>query len=181
MNSTLTPPPTPAPADPSPAARLAPPTHRAASPANNYLRAKVMTATPEQLQMMLYDGAVRFAEQGRAAIERRDREAAYTALGKSQKIILELQGSLKRSVNPELCDKLIGLYNFIYLRLVDAGMRHEVGPADEALRILRYQRETWALLLDQLSKQKAGAAAMKMAFPDPSGKMEGQMRLSLSA
>ena len=37
--------------------------------AQNYLRMRVMTATPEQLQMMLYDGAIRFAEQGRAALE----------------------------------------------------------------------------------------------------------------
>ena len=55
--------------------------------AQTYLRTKVMTATPEQLQMMLYDGALRFGEQARVALQAKDYEKSYTAISKVQKIL----------------------------------------------------------------------------------------------
>ena len=45
--------------------------------ANNYLRTKVLTATPEQLQMLLFDGAIRFGEQARTALEQKNYEQSY--------------------------------------------------------------------------------------------------------
>src|ERR1700742_2633411 len=86
--------------------------------AQNYLRTRVLTATPEQLQMMLYDGAIRFTDAGKAAIIRKDWEATYLNLSRAQKIITELSSSLKPSIAPELCAKLSSLYNFIYRKLV---------------------------------------------------------------
>src|SRR5438045_3268978 len=47
--------------------------------AQNYLRTQVLTATPEQLQMMLYDGAIRFAEQARPALAAKNWEASYNS------------------------------------------------------------------------------------------------------
>src|SRR4051812_47151188 len=139
--------------------------------AQNYLRTKVLTATPEQLQLMLYDGAIRFAEQARAAIEKKDFEASYNAISRAQKILAELQAGLRRDVAPELCGKLSSLYNFVYRKLLESNVDHTLPPIEEALGILRYQRETWALLLDQLGKRKAGAAAAKIDMPSPDSRM----------
>jgi flagellar protein FliS len=119
-----------------------------------YLRNQVLTASPEQLQMMLYDGAIRFARQGREAIERRDLEASYHLLTRAQRIVLEMLNGLQHEVNPQLCDKMAGLYTFIYRRLVDASVQKDTRPCDEALRILEYQRETWALFLDRLAQER---------------------------
>ena len=58
--------------------------------AQNYLRTKVFTATPEQLQLMLYDGAIRFAEQARAALEKKNFEQSFTLLTAAQKIMAEM-------------------------------------------------------------------------------------------
>ena len=146
-------------------------------PAQNYLRTKVFTATPEQLQLMLYDGAIRFAEQARAALEQKNYEQSFNCLSRAQKIIAELSAALKHDVAPQLCGKLSALYNFVYRRLIDANIHHELQPLDEALQILRYQRETWMLLLNQLGQQKAAAAATKIDMPAPNARMEASISM----
>ena len=142
-----------------------------------YLRTRVMTATPEQLQMMLYDGAIRFSEQARAALEAHDYERSYNMISRVQKIITEMSCTLKRDVSPELCDKLSALYAYVYKRLVEASVRHEVAAIDEALELLRYQRETWSMLLEQLGRQKAAAAATKITLPAPDPRMEARISM----
>ena len=48
-------------------------------PNQEYLKTKVLTASPEMLTLMLWDGAIRFAEQGKEAITRREIEGSYKA------------------------------------------------------------------------------------------------------
>jgi flagellar protein FliS len=132
-------------------------------PTSAYLRDAVMTATPEQLQLMLYDGAIRFATQARDAIQARDFEASYNKLSRAQAIILEMQNGLRPEVNPELCDRMSALYSFLYRKLVDASVRRDVQDIDDALKILRHQRETWVMLIDKVNKTRGQAAE-----PDPS-------------
>ena len=146
--------------------------------AQHYLRTKVFTATPEQLQLMLYDGAIRFAEQARAALEARNFEQSYLLITRTQKIITEMTCTLKHDVAPELCGKLASLYNFVYRKLIEANIEHVTPPLDEALQILRYQRETWALLLDNLGKTKAAKVATKLDMPEPDARMEASIRLT---
>jgi len=145
--------------------------------AQNYLRTKVLTATPEQLQLMLYDGAIRFCEQARVGLEQKNFEQSYNGLSRAQKIISELTASLKHDLAPDLCGKLAALYNFVYMKLVEANVHHEIKSLDQALNILRYQRETWVMLLDQLGKSKAAAAATKIEMPVPNPRMEASISM----
>jgi len=145
--------------------------------AQNYLRTKVFTATPEQLQMMLYDGAIRFAEQARPALEKKKFDESYTLISRVQKILAELTSSLKHDVSPELCGRLAALYNYAYRKLIEANVDHELASLDEALNVLRYQRETWALLLDQLGKTKAAAVARTLDMPAPNARMEASISM----
>jgi flagellar protein FliS len=146
--------------------------------AQNYLRMRVMTATPEQLQMMLYDGAIRFAEQARVALLEKNYEKSYNAISRVQKILTEMSATLKHDVYPELCGKLASLYNFAYRKLIEANVDHTVESLDEALNVLRFQRETWAMLLDQLGKSKAATAATKINMPAPDSRMEAKISMS---
>src|SRR5208282_5967776 len=107
-----------------------------------YLRTKVMTATPEQLQMILFDGAIRFCEQGRIGLEKKNYEQSFTALSQAQAIVNQLLCALKPEVSPDLCGKLKSLYVFAYKRLVDANLHHKIESLDEALNVLKYQRRT---------------------------------------
>ena len=146
--------------------------------AANYLKMRVMTATPEQLQMMLYDGAIRFAEQAKAALVAEDYEKSYQAIARVQKILTEMSCGLKHDVLPELCEKLASLYSYVYRKLIDANVQHDAEALEEAITLLRYQRETWAMLLDQLGKNKAATAATKINMPAPDARMEAQIRIS---
>ena len=146
--------------------------------AQNYLRTKVFTATPEQLQLMLYDGALRFGEQGRLALEQKNYEQSYNMISRVQKIITEMHASLKPTVAPELCQKMSALYNYIYRKLVEANLDHTIAALDEAMSILRYQRETWVMLMEQLGKTKAAAAATTLDMPAPDARMEATIRIS---
>jgi flagellar protein FliS len=131
-------------------------------PAAQYLKTQVMTASPEMLQLMLWDGAIRFAEQGRQAILKKEIEGSYNALLRAQKIIMEMNTSLKHDVSPELCRNLAGLYTFIYRKLVQANTSKVVKHVEEALSIMRHQRETWVMLMEKLSEARAEQASPTM-------------------
>jgi flagellar protein FliS len=153
-----------------------------------YLRTKVMTASPEELHLMLYDGAIRFAEAAKLAIQEKNLEKAYESLVRAQNIVLEMSSGLDHEVNPDLSSKLSSLYNFIYRRLIDANMKRDISAIDDALKILTYQRETWVLLMDKLAQEKQGEAAPMESIGNPNNSQisanefqrEPGMTLSLS-
>ncbi len=120
--------------------------------ANPYLRDAVMTATPEQLQLMLYDGAIRYALQARDAILEKEYETSYERLTRAQHIILEMQNGLNYEVNRELCERVAAIYNFLYRKLVDANIHRRVEDIDDAVKVLRLERETWQMLVDKVNR-----------------------------
>ncbi|MGB0767225.1 MAG: flagellar export chaperone FliS [Phycisphaeraceae bacterium] len=127
--------------------------------ANPYLRNQVLSAKPEELRLMLFDGAVRFLSQARKGLVAKDYDVSYTHISKAQKIVLELGNSLNRDVMPEVTDKLSALYTFIYRLLVDASTKRETQPLDEAIRLLKYERETWALMIEKAAEEQAASGA----------------------
>jgi flagellar secretion chaperone FliS len=146
--------------------------------AQNYLRTRVLTATPEQLQMMLFDGVLYFAKAGKTALEKKDYEQTYYNLTSAQKIVSELICTLKHDVHPELCGRLASLYQYAYKKLVEASIKHNMESMDEAINVLTFQRETWSMLLQQIGKQKAGLAAKNIAMPAPDSRMEASISMS---
>ena len=68
--------------------------------ANAYLRTQVMTASPEQLRLMLLEGAIKFARQGREAITKKDHENVYNGFSRARNIVLELTNT-KPDVDPK--------------------------------------------------------------------------------
>ena len=136
--------------------------------ANPYLRTKIMTASSEELRLMLYEGAIKFTHQGIAAIEASEFENSYNSLMRAQKIVLELSTSLNFDIAPELCDKLSALYTYIYRLLVDSNMKRSSIPAQEALELLEYERETWILLMKSAGEEKA-ATGSAPTRPIPQG------------
>ena len=124
-----------------------------------YLRNAVLTASSEQLVLMLYDGAIRFARKARQALDGKDFETSCEALLRAQAIVQELQGGLRPEVSPDICSQLTRLYGFVNDRLIMANMRHETRPIDEALQVLEHQRETWRLLLEKVRGTPSEAPA----------------------
>jgi flagellar protein FliS len=141
-----------------------------------YLKNAVMTASSEQLHLMLLDGAIRFALHGLEAIKADNIEEMFNALERAQRIVLELSNGLRREANPELVDRMTALFAFIYRRLVDANMQRETPPVEDALRILRHQRETWALLIEKIKKDVPIATESTSPTAGESGLADGGSR-----
>jgi flagellar protein FliS len=147
-------------------------------PAQQYLRTRVLTATPEQLQMMLYDGAVRFCEQAKVALQQKNYEQMCTGVTKAQSIVTELIATMRKDLQPELVSQLTAIYRYVYKRLIEVGMDHKIESLDEAINLLKYQRETWAMVLGQVGKEKAAATAKNMSIPAPDERMEASISMS---
>ena len=114
---------------------------------DEYLETRVMTAAPEELHMMVVDGAVRNAAQAVEALQRNDFETSHFSLNRAREFVIELISGLDESRCEELVDIFKGLFGFVYRNLTDADLYHDAAKAEDALRILRMHRETWQQLL----------------------------------
>lgn len=128
------------------------------SSANAYLRTRVLTASPEQLRLMLLDGAIRFLRQGRDGLAARNYEQSFDGFTKGRAIILELTNSMRHEVAPDLCARLHGLYMFIYQLTIEASLEKDLAKADRAISMLEFERETWDLAIQQLHAERASSA-----------------------
>lgn len=108
---------------------------------NSYQNSKIMTATPAELTLMLYEGAIKFANKAIMAIDKNDVEGAHNNIIKAQRIIEEFRGTLnfKYPVAKEF-DKV---YEYILRRLVEANMKKDPEILEECLKHLRTMRDTW--------------------------------------
>lgn len=112
------------------------------SPYDKYKKTSVQTSTPSQLLLMLYDGAIRFVRGGIEGIKEHDHNKTNTQLNKAQAIISELTVTLDRSY--EVSEGLAALYEYMNHLLIEANIKKQEGPAEEALGYLLELRESWA-------------------------------------
>jgi len=110
---------------------------------NAYRERAVLTATPEQLVVMLYDGANRFLTQ--SAIAMRDGRAGLAGekLRRAEAIIDELLATLDMSVG-EIAERLQALYLFFKEHLMSARLKQDAGKVDEVAHLMRELRSSWA-------------------------------------
>jgi len=121
--------------------------------AGAYLRNRVMTAKPEELRLILIEGAIRFSRMALDGLHQQDNEKVYDGLSQCQPILLELINALDQQHDPVLCDRLSGLYAFMYNRTIDAGTERKPEYLEEVIELLEYERETWVILMQQLGDQ----------------------------
>jgi len=143
--------------------------------ANAYLRTQVFTASPEQLRLMLLDGALRFARQAIEGLEARDYEASYNGITQARAIVLELATSIRADVDPDLAERVRSVYLFIYREMVDASVARDVARLGKAVDLLQYERETWAMLIERIAAERAGAS------PNPPTSAAGEAKQGFSA
>lgn len=110
--------------------------------AEAYKRQQIMTATPEALTLMLYNGCLRFLSEGMKALEEKKYEAANTALQKSQKIINEFRMTLKMEY--EISKQLMPLYDYCYDRIFLGNLKSDLAPLKETQTIMTELRDAWA-------------------------------------
>lgn len=130
-------------------------------PATEYLRNRVLTASPEELRLMLLDGALKFAAQARLGLEKADHEAAFAGFTSCRNIITELMTTIRRDPNPELADHMKALYSFMFTTLVEAGFERSPAKVDTVIELLQFERETWVLLMEKNASERAGGSAVQ--------------------
>lgn len=123
------------------------------SPYDKYRQSSVQTATPAQLLLMMYDGAIKFVRGGLEGLKDSNYQNANTFLNKAQTIVSELIVTLDYSF--EVSKGLAAMYEYINYLLVQANIKKEAGPAEEALGYLVELRETWS----QAAKMSAVAGS----------------------
>lgn len=111
---------------------------------NPYAKVKenaINTATPEELTLMLYNGAVKFANQAIMAIEKKDYQGANKFIQRTKDIIREFQVTL--NMDYEISKQLYDSYEYIYIRLTDANMKKDIEIMKEVIDYLKLFRDTW--------------------------------------
>lgn len=117
-----------------------------------YKNSKVMTASPAELTMMLYEGAIRFCNMAVASIEKQDVQTAHNNIMKAQRVVQELQASL--DMKYPVAQDFNNVYNYIISRLMEANQKKDVEILEEVLKHLRTMRDTWKEVMQLNSANK---------------------------
>jgi flagellar protein FliS len=121
---------------------MTPPT---ASP-QSYRENTVLTATPEQLVVMLYDGVQRFLRNARTAIQAREIERAHNSLRRAELIIAHLDTVLDHEHDAGFAERLSSIYRFCLAHLARARLDLDDSKVAEVARLLAELRVSWATL-----------------------------------
>ena len=108
-----------------------------------YRESSVLTASPGQLVVMLYDGANRFLVQSAAAMRTGDAEASHNRLRRAEAILEELHNTLDMSQG-EVAERLASIYVFCRRLLNEARMERNPAKIDQVAGLLSELREAWA-------------------------------------
>lgn len=106
-----------------------------------YTTSKIMTASPAELTLMLYDGAIKFCNIAVKGIEENDIEKAHTNIVKAQRIIEEFRNTLDRRY--PVAEDFDRVYDYLLRRLLEANLKKDAEIMEEVLKHLRTMRDTW--------------------------------------
>jgi len=127
----------------------------AAKSAETYRTQQVMTATPAELTLMLYNGAIKFTSEAIKALQEKNYEQKNTYCIKTQNIISEFQVTLK--MDYDFSSTWMSLYDYIKKCLVEGNIRNDVTKLEEAKNLITEFRNTWheVMKIDKANKAEA--------------------------
>lgn len=111
-----------------------------------YQKSAVIGASPLQLIVMLYDGALRFMEAGKHAMINHDLDLQNTNLQKAQRIVQELTSCLDMQQGGDVAKNLLALYSFVQNHLIEANVNEDTKAIDTCIKIFSDLRESWATI-----------------------------------
>ncbi len=108
---------------------------------DTYQRNKIMTASPAELTLMLYEGAIKFINIAIMAIEKNDIIKAHNNIMKAQRIIEEFRSTL--DFKYPVAQEFENVYAYVYRRLIEANMSKDPEILEECNTHMRTMRDTW--------------------------------------
>lgn len=120
--------------------------------ARAYQTQSILTASPGQLVLLMYDGCLRFMAQARAGFalpedNPRRIETIHTALLRAQAILSELRANLDMEAGGDIAVNLDRLYDYHLRRLFECNLRKDEAPLIEVEGLVRSLRDAWAEML----------------------------------
>lgn len=106
-----------------------------------YNNSKILTASPAELTLMLYEGAIKFCNIAITAIEQKDIPKAHNNIVKTQKIVEHFRLTL--DMKYPVAQDFERVYLYLEQRLVEANVKKDTEILDEVLEHLRSMRDTW--------------------------------------
>ncbi|MCR5000008.1 MAG: flagellar export chaperone FliS [Lachnospiraceae bacterium] len=129
------------------------------SPKNAYAQynnSKIMTASPAELTLMLYEGAIKFVNIAIVGIENDDNKKKCENIVKADRIIEEFQLTLNEKY--EVSKDFNKVYTYIRQRLLEANISSDKEILEEVLKHLRTMRDTWKQVMEQTAGSNGGGA-----------------------
>ena len=109
--------------------------------ASAYQDSKILTASPAELTLMLYEAAIKFCNLALVAIEKKEYDKANTNIIKAEHIITEFKTTL--DFKYPVATHFDNVYDYIYRRLIEANIKKSAEILEEALSYIREMRDTW--------------------------------------
>lgn len=119
-----------------------------------YQNISVMTAPPERLLLMLYEGLIKNIKLAREAVVEGDADSRRVALRKARDIVTELMSALNFEVGGEIAVNLHRLYRYIHGRLIQADITPGTEPLDHAMRVVDILNDAWVRAVDILHEEQ---------------------------
>jgi len=124
------------------------------------LETDILNADPHRLVMVLFDGALQSISRAKGFLAQRRIPQKCEALSLACEIVDSgLRVSVDPSVDPEFARRLVSLYQYIVMRLLQANLRNDVAAMDEAARLLSGLRDAWAKIGPAAAAMHGGADA----------------------
>lgn len=114
---------------------------------------RIMTATPAELTLMLYEGAIKFCNIAIMGVEEKDVEKAHNNIVKVENIIGEFIATLNHKY--PVAEDFENIYDYLMDRLIEANMKKDKEILEEVLGYLREMRDTWKEVMKQAKTQTA--------------------------
>lgn len=124
------------------------------NPYQAYQQNSVSTATPGELTLMLYNGALKFMRLAKKGMEEKNLELKNTNLIKAQKIVQELMVTL--NPNLEVSKSMLSMYDYMNRRLIEANINNDSEIIEEVEALMTEFRDTWKQVI-QTNRQQAFA------------------------
>lgn len=111
------------------------------NPYAQYQTNSVMTASPAELTLMLYNGAIKFCNQAIECLEKKQLQESHNYIIRAQNIIEELRATLDTQF--AIAQEMERMYIFIYELLIEANIEKNAQKIQDATGLIREFRDVW--------------------------------------
>jgi flagellar protein FliS len=121
--------------------------------AKSYKQTAIKTASPEQVLLLLYEGAIKAAKLAKQSMAQKNVVEKCKHITKVHDIVMELRNSLDHDKGPEVSAQLDSLYDFCITQLLKANLNNDEVALDGVIKVLHTLYEGWVSAVEEVRKK----------------------------